>query len=201
MDIYEDYVNWKFENHDFIFQLVHTKSKTISRFTSVIAVVDYLYEQFLKKGNLTSDEEVFFSVGFDYIYDNFYTIKTILDYHFQKDYTEMEQYAKTINLLLYVHEFQSELLNQPIDLKTELAPLDELEQKINTYLDKKENVPDAFFPMLDDIVNPIFEKHGIEFNPIESIFYEIAVEYGIYKNNDFDMYNAVFNLQKEKCHD
>ncbi len=52
--------------------------------------------------------------------------------------------------------------------------------------------------MLDDIINPIFEQNQIEFHPIESIFYEIAVEYGIYKPNDFDIYNAVFNLQKEK---
>lgn len=200
MDIYADYANWKFENHDFIFQLVHSQSKTISRFTSVIAVVDYLYDQYLKKNKLTSDEEVFFSVGFDYIHDNFYTIKTILDYQFQGNYKEMEQCAKTINLLLYIHEFQSELLNQNIDVKNELIPLDKLEEKVNTYLDRKENVPDAFFPMLDDIVNPIFERNGLELNPIESIYYDIAVEYGIYKNNEFDMYNAVFNLQKEKKH-
>lgn len=198
MDIYADYANWKFENHDFIFQLVTTKSKTISRFTSVIAVVDYLYDQYIKKGKLTSDEEVFFSIGFDYIYDNFYTIKTILDYKFQKDYNEMEKLSKTINLLLYVHEFQTELLNQEIDIKKELIPLDEFEEKVNSYLDRKENVPDTFFPMLDDIVNPIFEKNNLELNPIESIYYEIAVEYGIYKNNEFDMYNTVFNLQKEK---
>ncbi|MDE6655669.1 MAG: hypothetical protein K2J85_01610 [Anaeroplasmataceae bacterium] len=198
MDIFADYANWKFENHDFIFQLVNTQSKTIARFTSVIAVVDYLYEQYLKKGSLTSDEEVFFSVGFDYIHDNFYTIKTILDYKFNGNYVEMERFAKTINLILYVHEFQSELLNQEVDLKKDMEPLDDFEETVNGYLDRKEDVPDALFPMLDDIVNPIFEKNGIDLNPIESIYYEIAVEYGIYKNNEFDMYNAVFNLQKRK---
>ena len=72
-------------------------------------------------------------------------------------------------------------------------------EKIHTYLDKKENVPDTFFPMLNDIVNPIFEKNGIELNPLESIYYEIAIEYGIYKNNDMDMYQAVFNYQKENA--
>ncbi|MDE5855634.1 MAG: hypothetical protein K2H06_01160 [Anaeroplasmataceae bacterium] len=201
MDIFEDYANWKFENHDFIFQLVNTQSKTISRFTAVIAVVDYLYDKYLKKGTLTSDEEVFFSVGFDYIHDNFYTIKTILDYKFNGDYKEMERFAKTINLLLYVHEFQSELLNQNLDLRKDMEPLDTFEETVNGYLDRKEDIPDALFPMLDDIVNPIFEKNNIDLNPIESIYYEIAVEYGIYKNNEFDMYNAVFNLQKGKKHD
>ncbi|MDE7213357.1 MAG: hypothetical protein K2N42_02130, partial [Anaeroplasmataceae bacterium] len=61
MNIYEDYASWKKENYDFIFRLVKTKSKTISRFTSVIAVVDYLYEAYTKKEHLSEDEEVFFS--------------------------------------------------------------------------------------------------------------------------------------------
>lgn len=201
MNIYEDYASWKKENHDFIFRLVKTQSKTISRFTSVIAVVDYLYDEYAKGKSLTEEEEIFFSVGFDYIHDNFYTIKTILDYTFKESYEEMEKCAKTINLLLYVHEFQSELLNQELDLKNEIKKLDSFEEKINSFLDKKENVPDVFFPMLNDIVNPIFEKNNLEMNPTDSIYYEIALEYGIYKNNEFDMYNAVFNLQKGKKYD
>ncbi len=196
MDIYTDYANWKYENSDFIFKLVKSKSKTISRFTSVIAVVDYLYEKKLKDENLTSDEEIIFSVGFDYIYDNFYTIKTLLEYKYNNDYLEMEKFAKTINLLLYVNEFQSELLNTNLDI----SKLDDFENQINKYIDNKENVPDTFFPMFDDIINPLIKQLDIDFTPIESIYYEIALEYGIYKNNDYDVYNAVFynQLQKNK---
>lgn len=201
MNIYTDYESWKKENNDFILRLVKTKSKTISRFTSVIAVVDYLYEKYQVNPLLTEDEEVFFSTGFDYIHDNFYTIKTLLDYKFQGDYSEMEACAKTINLLLYVHEFQAELLDQPLDTQKDIKQLDEFEEKINSYLDRKENVPDAFFPMLDDLVTPIFQRLQVEFHPIESIYYEIALEYGIYKNNEIDIYNTVFNLQKNKRHD
>ena len=194
MDIYNDYANWKFENHEFIYKLVSNRSKTISRFTSVIVVVDYLYEQYVKNHKLTKEEEIFFSIGFDYIYDNFYTIKTILDYKFNGDYVEMEKFSKTINLLLYVNEFQSELLNYNLDTKQ----LDDFEAKVNDYLDKKENVPDEFFPILNEITASLFEKNNIELNPNESINYDIALEYKIYKNNDVDIYNAVFNFQKEK---
>lgn len=49
MNIYLDYANWKFENHELISNLVKNKSKTISRFTSVIAVVDYLYDKVVNK--------------------------------------------------------------------------------------------------------------------------------------------------------
>ncbi len=198
MNIFSDYANWKFENHDFIYELVKRESKTISRITCVLAVVDYLYEKSLKSETLSEDEELFFSVGYDYIYDNFFTIKTILEFKFGNDYSQLEACAKTINLLLYVNEFQSELSNQSID-SHDLIPLQDFKEKIHTYLDKKENVPDTFFPMLNDIVNPIFEKNGVELNPLESIYYEIAIEYGIYKNNDMDMYQAVFNYQKENA--
>ncbi|MCI9653488.1 MAG: hypothetical protein HFG91_03945 [Acholeplasmatales bacterium] len=197
MNIFNDYESWKKENQEFIYQLVKSKSKTISRFTSVIAVVDYLYEKHLHTPNLSEEEEIFFSTGFDYIYDNFYTIKTILDYKFNNDFVEMEKHAKTINLLLYVHEFQSELLNQELR-SDDLNRLDDFEEKVSAHLDRKENIPDAYFPMLDDIVTPIFQKLQIEFQPIESIFYEVALEFGIYKNNEQDIYNAIFHLQKNK---
>ena len=197
MDIYTDYANWKFENHDFIYQLVRSKSKTISRFSSVIIVVDYLYEKYVKDNSLTPDEEVMFNVGFDYMHDNFFTIKTLLDYTFNGDYIEMEKFAKTINLLLYVNEFQGELLNNDNILESDLKQLDNFEQKLTDYLDKKENCPDEFFPYLDDLVNPIFDRNGIDFTPIEAIFYEISVALGISKNNDNKAFLDILNQVKK----
>lgn len=197
MDIFTDYVNWKFENHEFIQNLVKNQSKTISRFTSVIVVVDYLYDQYVKNNKLSEDEQVFFEIGFDYIYDNFYTLKTILDYQFNGNYLEFENCGKTINLLLYVNEFQAELLQTQV-AKKDISLLDDFEQKILKTLEKKENVDDTFFPMLNDIVTPIFERNDIDFVSIESIFYEVAAEYELYKEDEFDMYNAFLNFQKEK---
>ena len=197
MDIYTDYANWKFENHDFIYKLVRSKSKTISRFTSVIIVVDYLYEKYVKDNSLTPDEEVMFNVGFDYMHENFYTIKTLLDYTFNGDYEEMEKCAKTINLLLYVNEFQGELLNTDNVLESDLKQLDNFEQKLTDFLDKKENCPDEFFPYLDDLVNPIFDRNGIDFTPIEAIFYEISVALGINKNNENKAFLDILNQVKK----
>ena len=197
MDIYTDYANWKFENHDFIYKLVRSKSKTISRFTSVIIVVAYLYEKYVKDNSLTPDEEVMFNVGFDYMHDNFYTIKTLLDYTFNGDYEEMEKCAKTINLLLYVNEFQGELLNTDNVLESDLKQLDNFEQKLTDFLDKKENCPDEFFPYLDDLVNPIFDRNGIDFTPIEAIFYEISVALGINKNNENKAFLDILNQVKK----
>ena len=198
MDIYTDYANWKFENHDFIYKLVKSQSKTISRFTSVIIVVDYLYGKYVTTNKLTADEEVMFNVGFDYMHDNFFTIKTLLEFTFNNDYEELEKCAKTVNLLLYVNEFQGELLNSLENPTIELKALDEFEHKLTEYLDKKENCPDEFFPYLDDLVNPIFERNNIDFTPIEAIFYEIALELGLTKNNDQQTFLNILNQVTNK---
>ena len=111
MDIYTDYANWKLENYDLIESLVKNKSKAIARFTSVIAVVDYLYDKYVEEKKLNEDLELIFSSGFDYIYDQFLMIETLLEKNFNNDINELEKYSKTINLLLYINDFQNEALN------------------------------------------------------------------------------------------
>ena len=195
MDIYTDYANWKFENFDFINNLVKNKSKSISRISSVIAVVDYLYEKYVENKKLTEDEEIFFSTGFDYIYDQFYLLKTLFELKFNNSFKEMEKYSKTINLLLYINEFQSEALEYE---NIDITPLDDLEDKVNKCLDQKENAPDEYFQILNEVNESIFEKNNIEVHTMDQIFYEIAIEYGIYKENDYDLYNEILNRQIEK---
>lgn len=195
MNIYTDYANWKFENFDFINNLVKNKSKSISRISSVIAVVDYLYEKYVENKKLTEDEEIFFSIGFDYIYDQFYLLKTLFELKFNNSFKEMEKYSKTINLLLYINEFQSEALEYE---NIDITPLDDLEDKVNKCLDKKENAPDEYFQILNEVNESIFEKNNIEVHTMDQIFYEIAIEYGIYKENDYDLYNEILNRQIEK---
>lgn len=51
--------------------------------------------------------------------------------------------------------------------------------------------------MLDDLTTTIFEKEDKSFHSIESIFYEVALEYGLYKEDEIDIYNSVFQFQKE----
>ena len=196
MDIFEDYLSWKYENHELIQALVKKRSKTISRFTHVISVVDYLYDQ-KQKNALTEDEELIFSTGYDYIYDQFQMIGTILDCKFNKNIDEMEKYSKTINLLLYINEFQSEVLNQE-SVKEQITELNTLEDKVNKELDNKENAVEEDFILLNDITYKIFEKNGIEVHTVDQIFYDIALEYNLVNDNDDDTYNTILTSLIEK---
>ena len=196
MDIYTDYANWKLENYDLIESLVKNKSKAISRFTSVIAVVDYLYDKYVEEKKLDEDLELIFSSGFDYIYDQFLMIETLLEKNFNNDINELEKYSKTINLLLYINDFQNEALNYK-EGTFDLKPLDDLNNKVMNYLDKKENAPDEYFAILSDITSSMFDNLDTEFHTIDQIYYEIAVELGIYEEDEFNMFSSFINNKIE----
>ena len=191
--IFTDYEAWKRENNELITTLVKKQSKTIQRFSPVLAVVDYLYEQ-NQKGTLSEDEELIFSTGFDYIYDQFQIIQSLLEDNFNNDYDEMEKYGQTINLLLYINDFEAELKVND-NLKKDIKKLTDLEDKVNSYLDKKENAPDEYFALLDDITYSIFTKNNIEIHTVDQIFYEIAIEYGIYTDEEYSIINPI-NLKQ-----
>lgn len=197
MDIYTDYANWKLENYDLIESLVKNKSKAISRFTSVIAVVDYLYDKYVEEKKLDGDLELIFSTGFDYIYDQFLMIETLLEKNFNNDINELEKYSKTINLLLYINDFQNEALNYK-EGTFDLKPLDDLNDKVMNYLDKHENAPDEYFAILSDITSSMFDNLDQEFHTIDQIYYEIAVELGIYEEDEFNMFNSFINNKIEE---
>lgn len=199
MDIYEDYASWKKENSHLIQTLVNKKSKAIVRFSCVIAVVDYLYHRHIEGKKLSEDEEVIFSTGFDYIYDSFMMIDNILQSDFNGDIDLMEGCSQTINLLLYINDFESEITSSGNeDLKKELKKLSNLDEKVNDYLAKRENAPDEYFGILNDLIDDIFVSNNVEIHTVEEIFYEIAIEYDIYQEDDFDMFNEVINRQIEK---
>ncbi len=196
-DIYEDYESFKRENYDLISTLVKHDSKIISRFSPVLMVVDYLSLEY-KKRKLTEDEKIFFSTGFDYIYDNFSLINSIYEFTFKHDMKEMEKVSKTINLLLYVNEFIDEANSNVEITQDELKPLLELKGKLVETIDKHKNIEDEYFVFVNETVDNLFASHNIELHTIDEIYYEIAVEYGIYDDNEINIYNDILNAQISK---
>ena len=195
-DIYEDYEAFKHENYDLISTLVKHDSKIISRFSPVLMVVDYLSIEH-KKRKLTDDEYIFFSTGFDYIYDNFHLINTLFEFTFKKDMKEMEKLAKTINLLLYVNEFIDEAKTNELT-DNDIKPLLEFKGKLIETIDKHKNIEDEYFVYVNELVDNLFAAHNIELHTIDEIYYEKAQEYDIYQEDDLTIYNDILNAQIAK---
>ncbi len=196
IDIFEDYEAFKHENYELISTLVKNDSKIISRFSPVLMVVDYLSSE-NKKRKLSDDEQIFFSTGFDYIYDNFHLINSLYEFTFKKNITDMEKCAKTINLLLYVNEFIDEAKSNNLS-DNDIKPLLEFKGKLVETIDKNKNIEDEYFVYVNELVDNLFQSKNIELHTIDEIYYEIAQEYGIYDDNDLNIYNEILNAQIAK---
>ena len=198
MDILTDYANWKIEKYDLITTLNELESNIIKRYLNTINVLDYLYAKVVdNKEDLTDDEEVIFNTGFEYLDNNFITIEDILKDDFNNNIKAMEKCSKTVNLLLYIIDFEEELLNSTNDddklIKLDLEAFEKLENEVYDYLTKGQNVDDAMFVKLDELADKIFTKHQIEINPIDSIFYQIAETLGLLDEEEKDVFNEYVN--------
>ena len=192
MDILTDYANWKLEKYDLVTTLKELDSNIIKRYNNVIAVLDYLYsKEKKKKQTLSADEEVIFNTGFEYLDNNFITIEEVLNKYFNNNIKEAESCSKTINLILYTLDLEDEFLNYVDDkdknIKDDLKQFEDFLDEIYNYLENKKEVEDALFVKLDEMTIKIFNKHHIDVNPIDSIFYDIAETYGLLDDDSFDI--------------
>lgn len=182
MDIVSDYTNWRFDKSDLINTLVSKKSDILRRFSHIILITEYYYNEVVNNNlTLSSDEEVIFSTSFNYLYNHFNTIEIILDKYFNKNIEEMEKIAKTINLLIYTNDFQNELENNPkLDTLSNRKKLSNFEERIYKYIETHTNAPDEMFGLLDDITSSIFD----EYNDVNSLLYEVALDLDLIKDNE-----------------
>lgn len=203
MDIYTDYANWKIENYDLIKNLVQSKSKIISRFTHVIAVVDFLYEKRIQLGHdLDAVEEVIFQTAFNYVHAHFLTIQLIWDTQFNRDTKAMQKISKTINLLLYTQDFEMDLQNLEGDIQSDLQKLSDIELTILKYIEKHQQAPDTLFGLLNDVTTAIYEGRGIEYYGVNDIMYDIAIEYDLVnEQEDISVYNQFLSSKMNSSHE
>jgi len=195
MTIYEDYEDWKNENIELINELIKMKSAIISRFSHVIAVTDYLYNEYMTNGSLEDYLENIFEHGFDYLHDHFVTISTILQKEYRGNLVGMNENAKTINLLLYVNDFQNELANEDDHKQSDLDKLSDFEQKVLEYIDKHQEVPDEMFGVLDDITFDIFDEN---YKGVNEIMYDVALELNLIDNNEGEAIDNVFGIKENE---
>lgn len=196
---YFDYASFKKTNEKLLDYLVKNNSKIISRFKYVIAVVDYLYDQVAfehKKLNL--DEEEMFEVGYQYIFDRFNTINIVLEHVFNNDMAAMDKYAKSLNLLFYIIDFEDEIDSLDGEHKKEHQRFAELEDTVMRKIEAKEQVEDGMFALVDDISMEIFDNLGIEYYGITDIYYDIAVDLELIKETDDDYFDIMDFVTKEK---
>ena len=187
---YLDYASFKKTNEKLINYLVKKNSKIIARFRYVLMVVDYLFDKVaFRKEKLSVEEEECFEVGYQYVFDRFNTITLIAEHVFNNNYDAMEHYAKSINLLLYIIDFEDEIDSLDGDHKKQHEKFAELEDNVMQMIENKVQVPDEYFALVDDISLAVFDGLGIEYYGITDIFYDVAIELGLIEEDDEDYYD------------
>ena len=192
---YLDYASFKKTNEKLINYLVSKNSKIIARFRYVLMVVDYLFDQVVfEKKKLSIEEEECFEVGYQYIFDRFNTITLIAEHVFNNNYDAMEHFAKSINLLLYIIDFEDEIDSLDGDHKSEHEKFAELELNVMQMIEAKIQVPDEYYALVDDISLAVFDGLGIDYYGITDIFYDIAIELSLIQEDDEDYYDIFDQL-------
>jgi hypothetical protein len=192
---YLDYASWKKTNEKLIDFLIKKNSKIIARFRYVLMVVDYLFDKVVyERMKLSIEEEEVFEVGYQYIFDRFNTIQLLAEHVFNNNYDAMEHFAKSINLLFYILDFEDEIDSLEGDHKEEHKRFADLEDNVMQMIEAKIQVPDEYYALVDDISLAVFDGLGVNYYGITDIFYDVAIELGLIEESDDDYYDIFEGL-------
>ena len=192
---YLDYASWKKTNEKLIDFLIKKNSKMIARFRYVLMVVDYLFDKVVyERMKLSIEEEEVFEVGYQYIFDRFNTIQLVAEHVFNNNYDAMEHFAKSINLLFYILDFEDEIDSLEGDHKEEHKKFADLEDNVMQMIETKIQVPDEYYALVDDISLSVFDGLWITYYGVTDILYDIAIEMNLVEEDDEDYYDIFEQL-------
>ena len=189
MDIYEEYQSFINEHFELISTLVRQKSKIISRFSHVFLVLDHI-NNLKTKDQTDKDLDLIFETAYDYFSVHIDTISNILKDKFNNDMFKMNEIEKTINLLLYIHDFEYEVMNLDGYNQQAYDELLKIEEMTLTLIDNKKVVSDSLFVKLNEVTEELFTG---DYYDVNSILYDIALELGLIEYNDpFENMDLIF---------
>ena len=110
------------------------------------------------------------------------------------NYAELRGIYKTKGKALarICSDFMDEIDSLDGDHKDEHKKFADLEDNVMKMIEAKEQVPDEYYALVDDISLRVFDGLGIDYYGITDIFYDVAIELGLIEEDDEDYYD-IFN--------
>ena len=104
----EDYEKWYQENEEFFSHLYHHDSIIFERMADIIGVLNHILQ--LEEHDIDADLEVFFDVGYAYLFNRVEEIKLYLMKYFKNDLHHFLDYEVVLNYYFYLDDLKDTLL-------------------------------------------------------------------------------------------
>lgn len=177
--IYNEYAGWQLENDEVLKDLKIKGDSLFYRFKHVFDVVDYLYLQLVENPKYSETEDQIFRTGYYYLVKIIDEIKDIVEKYYNNNFDLANNFAKDINFLLNIQDFQAEIILSEKEDDKSIKELLSFDQKVVNYLEKKQLVPENIYQEFDSLLSKVFDEETINYLTINSIFLEIADELNI----------------------
>ncbi len=179
----KEFRSWKKENSHFYSELKEHKSVLYDRFVPVYEVLNFL-ESEITEMRLKPDDDLdkIFSVGYEYLNDQFQTCMMYLETYFKQDLHAFMHYDLVVNALLYLEDVRYELSEQNLNPNNE--EIDMLVEELESMLAEKKPVLDTFNLYVDDVLQKTIGEEKFQFVGIIDIFVNVAETLGLYLDDD-----------------
>lgn len=170
MKIISDYEFWLEGKKDFIEEMENAESLIYDRLVPFLLTVEHL----AKNEDFDEDEAYIFSVGFNYLHERVYEIKSYSNNQFSS-FTELDDNSIVYNLLCDLEDFKSDFSEMNDDEKESVQDfIDQVERLLLS----RECISDNLYEEIMTLMNEIIEDNG-EYLPVTEIFRQIAENYKI----------------------
>jgi len=166
----DDYLSWYHQNEDFFETLFKYDSLIFNHLRDTIKVLSYISNQ----EKASEDLEVFYDIGFSYIYNKVNEIKYYLENYFQNNLEKFLKYERLINYSLYLDDLKDTLIEKKVYTDNVKEAFMDVSQKIEDILKNKKHFDDDDFKQYDIIIESVIPPQ--QYITIPEIFQRAAEE-------------------------
>ena len=117
-NIYDDYIKYIEENNYLIKLLENNAPSIYVLFEDVLAVLDYIAEEYKKGSQLEEDLKDFFDAGYGYLTSVMTDLKMIFEDYFKSDVILLSKYGNLITYFFYIEDLKCHLDAEELLTKT-----------------------------------------------------------------------------------
>ena len=179
MNIYDDYIKYIEENNNLLKLLENNAPTIYVLFEDVLAVLNYISEEYQKGSQLEDDLKDFFDAGYGYLTSVMTDLKMIFEDYFKKDIILLSKYANIITYFFYIEDLKCHLDAEELLTKSKQKTIDDIQQEIETILINKLEVSDDLTDKYESKISKITSSKD-NYHPIYSIFALIREELNLF---------------------